>query len=131
MLIKELMPMAAPDTVARTAEEAIRAVQAHGDRTLLGLVEGPRFAGVRILRSALFELGWAMESAEVARDGVSRLHKATITGCKEKTDGWKYSAFLLERDGLVRVILALVHKFGQGHDPALAKAYKELLQEED
>ncbi len=129
MLIKELMPMAAPDTVARTPEEAIEALQSHADATLLGLSHGPRFAGLKALRAALLELGWAMESVPIDDDGVTTHLKATITGCKEKTDGWRYAMILEEVDGLVQVRSAKVLRFGERHDPALKKAYLELLAE--
>ena len=131
MLLQDLMPMTAPMTIARTQEEASAAIQVHTDKTLLGLVDGPRFASLDLLRDALREISINLECSSYFR-GAKTHYRATATGFEGKPyEGWKYSMILKEVSGLIYVDDAIIVKFGVGHDPELAKAYKALLEEKE
>jgi hypothetical protein len=129
MIIRDLMPMTAPQGLARTPQEANEALQVHAAGTLLGLVDGPRFLGLGILREALLDVGWGLDASPFFEDGNRIVYKATVIGHKGDTVGWKFSMLLVEQDGIVHVLGALISKFGENADPGLEKAYRALLAE--
>ena len=129
MIIRELMPMTAPQGLARTAQEANEALQVHAAGTLLGLVDGPKFLGLKLLSEALLDVGWGLDASPFFEDANRIFYKATVVGHKGDTIGWKFLMILVEQDGLVHVHGALISKFGPNADPGLEKAYRTLLAE--